>query len=114
MKPLSRSATSPGKLCSAFIFTIVLVPALTHAAVPVVGLWRFNEGTGTNVTDSSGLNNSGFLTGENGNVPSWAQGQTGFGGALRFTNNGSDHAYVQIPGSSSLKIGQTTNQPWTI
>jgi hypothetical protein len=84
------------------------------AAVPVVGLWRFNEGSGTNITDSSGFNNNGTLAGENGNIPGWASGQTGFGGALRFTNNGADHAYAQIPGSSSLKIGQTETNAWTI
>jgi hypothetical protein len=79
-----------------------------------VGLWRFNEGTGTNITDSSGFNNNGVLTGENGNVPAWAAGQSGFGGALRFTNDGVNHAYVDIPGSGSLMIGQTATNPWTI
>src|SRR5207302_2357906 len=73
----------------------------------LVGLWRFNEGSGTNTMDSSGFNNTGILAGANGNVPAWTAGQPGFGTALRFTNNGSDYAYVTIPGSSSLKIGQT-------
>ena len=81
---------------------------------PLVGLWRFNEGSGTNVTDSSGLNNNGALSGENGNIPGWVLGQPGFGGALQFTNNGNDHAYVSIPGSQSLKIGQTATNPWSI
>ena len=80
----------------------------------LVGLWRFNQGSGTNVLDSSGLGNNGYLTGENGNVPAWATGQTGFGGALRFTNDGTDHAYVVIPSSGSLMIGQTATNPWTI
>src|SRR5690349_13286390 len=71
------------------------------AAAPAVGLWRFNEGSGTNAADSSGFGNNGTLTGENGNVPAWVAGQAGFGGALRFTNDGLDHAYVDIPGSSS-------------
>jgi hypothetical protein len=80
----------------------------------LVGLWRFNEGSGTNVTDSSGLNNGGTLAGENGNVPAWVSGQAGFGGALRFTNNGTDHAYVSIPGSLSLQVGQTATNPWSV
>jgi hypothetical protein len=80
----------------------------------LVGLWRFNEGSGTNAVDSSGLNNSGTLAGENGNVPAWVTGQPGFGGALRFTNNGTDHAYVTIPGSPFLKVGQTVTNPWSI
>ena len=86
----------------------------SRAAAPVVGLWRFNEGAGTNVTDSSGFNNGGTLTGENGNVPAWVAGQSGFGGALQFTNNGADHAYVIIPGAASLKVGQTATNPWSM
>ncbi len=92
----------------------ILSERAAQAAIPVVGLWRFNEGTGTNVTDSSGFNNNGVLIGENGNVPAWVAGQTGFGGALRFTNDGVNHAYADIPGSGSLMIGQTATNPWTI
>jgi len=95
-------------------YAIVSLQKQAGAAIPVVGLWRFNEGSGTNITDSSGFKNNGTLAGENGNIPSWAAGQTGFGGALRFTNNGVDHAYVEIPGSSSLQIGLTATNPWTI
>ncbi len=80
----------------------------------LVGLWRFNEGSGTNALDSSGLGNNGVLSGENGNIPAWVAGQAGFGGALRFTNNGTDHAYVAIPANGSLLIGQTATNPWTI
>src|SRR6266404_6265634 len=86
---------------------LVATQRAAAAAVPVVGLWRFNEGTGTNISDSSGFSNNGTLAGTNGNIPAWVAGQSGFGGALRFTNNGLDHAYVNIPGSSSLQIGQT-------
>jgi Concanavalin A-like lectin/glucanases superfamily len=82
--------------------------------VLLVGLWRFNEGSGTNIADSSGFKNDGVLGGENGNIPAWVSGQAGFGGALRFTNDGLNHAYVTIPGSTSLQIGSTTTNPWTI
>ena len=95
-------------------FGSLLQTQTSSAAPTVVGLWRFEEGSGTNVLDSSGLGNNGYLTGENGNVPAWATGQTGFGGALRFTNDGTDHAYVVIPSSGSLMIGQTATNPWTI
>lgn len=80
----------------------------------LVGLWRFNESSGTNVLDSSGLGNSGFIDGENGNVPARVTGKPGFGGALRFTNNSADHAFVAIPSNGSLMLGQTATNPWTI
>jgi hypothetical protein len=88
--------------------------ALSLYNQPIVGLWRFNESSGNNALDSSGLGNNGVLQGENGNVPAWVAGQTGFGGALRFTNNSVDHAYVAIPSNGSLLIGQTATNPWTI
>jgi hypothetical protein len=80
----------------------------------LVGLWRFNEPSGTNVLDASGLGNDGVMAGENGNVPARVTGQPGFGGALRFTNDSVDHAFVAIPANGSLAIGQTATNPWTI
>ena len=79
-----------------------------------MGLWRFDEGSGTNVSDSSGLGNNGTLQGDNGNLPTWTAGQTGFGNALLFTNDGANHTYVSIPASPSLMIGQTATNPWTV
>jgi hypothetical protein len=90
-----------------------VVPSPSFGAAPVLGLWRFNEGSGTNALDSSGLNNNGTLAGQNGNLPAWVTGQSGFGGALRFTNDGTNHTYVNIPGSASLMVGQTATNPWT-
>jgi hypothetical protein len=84
------------------------------AGPSVVGLWRFDEGSGTNVADSSGLGHNGTITGENGNVPVWVGGQAGFGSALQFTDNGADHSYVTIPGAASLMIGQTATNPWSM
>jgi len=84
------------------------------AAPSVVGLWRFDEGSGTNVIDSSGLGNNGVLEGTDGVLPSWVAGQAGFGHALLFTNDGTDFSYVTIPGAASLMIGQTATNPWTI
>jgi len=99
---------------TAAICAIVLCVHAADAAVPVVGLWRFNEGSGTNIADSSGFNNNGVLAGENGNMPAWVSGQPGFGSALRFTNDMLNHAYAAIPGSSSLQVGLTATNPWTI
>src|SRR5215471_9310143 len=94
-------------LQTATICAIVLCAHAADAGVPVVGLWRFNEGSGTNITDSSGFNNNGVLAGENGNMPAWVAGQAGFGSALRFTNDTLNHAYAEVPGSSSLQVGLT-------
>jgi hypothetical protein len=81
----------------------------------LVGLWRFDEGSGTNVSDSSGLGNNGTLGGDNGNLPTWTPGQsTNFGNALAFNNDGVNHTYVSIPASPSLMIGQTATNPWTV
>ena len=80
----------------------------------LVGLWRFNETSGTNALDSSGLGNDGFIEGENGNLPARVAGKPGFGGALRFTNNTLDHAFVAIPSNGSLTLGHTAANPWSI
>src|ERR1019366_4370335 len=114
-----KRASSAGLSSQLFAVITAFCALLLHqyaalAAPSVVGLWRFNEGSGTNVLDSSGLGNNGYLAGQNGNVPAWTASQPGFGGALRFTNNGSDYAYVVIPSTGSLMIGQTATNPWTI
>jgi hypothetical protein len=80
----------------------------------VVGLWRFDEGSGTNISDSSGLGNNGTLQGTGGVLPTWTASMPGFGSALLFTNDNVDYSYVNIPGSASLQIGQTASDPWTI
>jgi hypothetical protein len=114
-----KTASSQGLAVKIFavIATSLAVLMWEHAASAapsVVGLWRFNEGSGSNVLDSSGLGNNGVLQGENGNVPAWVAGQTGFGTALSFTNDGTDHAYVSIPGALSLLVGQTATNAWSI
>ena len=60
----------------------------------LVGLWHFNEGSGTNADDSSGKDNHGTISGA-----SWVDGQSGFGKALSFdgaddyVNAGSDASF---------------------
>ena len=94
--------------------TVTSQPATLSVNPSVVGLWRFDEGSGTNVSDSSGLGNNGTLQGDNGNLPTWTTGQSGSGNALQFNNDGINHTYVSIPASPSLMIGQTSTNPWTI
>jgi hypothetical protein len=79
-----------------------------------VGLWRFNEGSGTTAFDSSGHGNNGTLMGVNGNLPTWVPSQTGFGDALEFISDGTNYSYVSIPGNALLEIGQTSSNAWTI
>jgi hypothetical protein len=114
-----KRAFSAGFSCQLFALIFTVCAALLHAhsasaAPSVVGLWRFNEDGGTNVSDSSGLGNDGVLEGDNGVLPTWVTGKAGFGSALLFTNDGTDFSYVSIPGADSLMIGQTATNPWTI
>ena len=70
-------------------FVFVLSLALTGTAkADLVGWWRFDDGSGTTATDSSGNGNDGVLEGG----AQWVDGQ--LGGALEF--NGSD-SYVAAP-----------------
>jgi len=59
------------------VFAVSLLPA---AQADVIGHWKFDEGTGTTATDSSGNGNDGTIT-----SPSWTSGV--HGGAIQF--NGS-------------------------
>jgi len=97
------------------LFLLTLPITWTAAAeLVLLGLWRFNKADGDTAKDSSAFSHDGTMTGENGNLPARVAGQTGFGGALRFTNNGVDHAYVNAPASPDLKIGMTADDTWTL
>lgn len=61
----------------------------------LVGYWRFNEGQGALVNDSSSNGNHGKIYGSK----AWVTGMEG--AALQFNNDGS---YVEIPHSPSLDI----------
>jgi hypothetical protein len=119
MKMPMKKASSFGSLPQMFLMISACCAMLLHeqaclAAPSVVGLWRFNEGSGTNISDSSGLGHNGALGGDNGKLPTWTSGQSGFGHALLFTNDGTNRTYAAIPGSPSLMIGQTPTNGWTI
>jgi hypothetical protein len=100
-------------LLLSLVLIAVSTPCNSSASNTLLGLWRFNESSGSVASDSSGLHNDGTLSGENGNLPAWVSSQSGFGGALRFTNNGTDRAYVAIPASPALKIGITSTDTWS-
>jgi Concanavalin A-like lectin/glucanases superfamily/Galactose oxidase-like, Early set domain/Bacterial Ig domain len=85
-------------------FVLLACPFKAAAQAPgLVVAYGFNEGSGTTVTDSSGSNNAGTITGA-----TWAQGR--FGNALSF-NGISD--IVRIPASSSLNVSSAmTLEAW--
>lgn len=61
----------------------------TTSSAAVLAYWKFDEGSGTSATDSSGNGNHGTITGA-----SWTSGKSG--GALSF--NGANRDYVEITG----------------
>jgi len=87
------TAITIGLLC--FSMFSMLAPQTKATGLPPVGHWRFDEGTGTVASDSSGNGNTGSLM----NGPQWVSGISGM--ALSF--DGSDDS-VPIPHSSSLDI----------
>ncbi len=69
----------------------------------LIGSWKFDEGKGITVDDSSGNNNNGTIHGA-----TWVKGQVG--GALEF--NGTDN-YVVIPGFAALNnLKAVTMMAW--
>ena len=91
--------------------SLMLIPASLVSANPdsgIVGLWHFDEGSGTTASDSSGNGNDGTLL-PTGSGPTWVSGK--FGRALSF--DGTDD-YVSVPDSLSLDIGTSdfTIEAW--
>ena len=72
----------------------------------LVGYWRFEEGSGTTASDSSGNGNNGTLT----NTPTWTTGM--FGSGLLFNNN--SNQYVDAGNNNVLKMesGEFTIAAW--
>ncbi|HUK84011.1 MAG TPA: LamG-like jellyroll fold domain-containing protein [Verrucomicrobiae bacterium] len=99
-------------LVGSALLAVSITNALS-ASNTLLGLWRFNEAGGDTANDASGLHNDGTLVGENGNAPARVPGRPGFGGALQFTNDAMNRAYVAVPGNSALMIGVATNDTWS-
>ncbi len=75
----------------------------------IISCWKFNEGTGTIVEDSSGSNNSGKLEQFPGSVPPiWIDSQKSNLFGLRF--NGFN--FIEIPNSPSLEPETLTVTAW--
>lgn len=74
---------------------------LTENTTGLVGYWKFNEGTGTNASDSSGNGNHGAIDGA-----SWVDGK--YGKALSFDGTNDK---VTIPNDSSITF---TNQDFSL
>jgi Concanavalin A-like lectin/glucanases superfamily len=97
-----------GRFCSVvlgmFLFVIAL-PIVEPCAAEdqtvgggLVGHWKFEEGAGNVVKDSSGKGNDGAIVPANTLEPKWGTGD--FSGSVSFSG-GNDH-FVRIPPSASL------------
>ncbi|MBI4894657.1 MAG: LamG domain-containing protein [Candidatus Aenigmarchaeota archaeon] len=82
--------------------------SVTTAEPGLVGYWNFNEGFGTNVTDSSGLRNPGYLS---GGVTRVSNSSCKFSSCLSF--DGSDDI-VFLPDNNNLNLGTSdfTAEVW--
>lgn len=83
----------------------ILTPQAKAGSLPPVGYWKFDEGSGTFASDSSGNGNTGTLM----NGPQWVDGV--IGKALKF--DGIDD-YLSVPDSPSLDVSgnQITVEFW--
>jgi hypothetical protein len=94
-----------GAIDEAWLYDHALTPeevrALVGATPQRVGHWTFDEGSGTNTLDSSGLGNHGTLVNPTANT--WTAGLSS--GALYFDGTvGPGAAYVQVPDAPSLHL----------
>jgi len=69
----------------------------------LVGYWKFDEGSGNTVTDSSGNNNNGNIMNLVSGVI-WNVGK--FGNGLKFLGT---NGYINIPNSTTLDFNKTNN-----
>jgi len=93
------------KLILSMVFLTLSSAAHADITTGLIGWWKFDEGSGSTATDSSGNSN----TGTEYNSPSYVSGKIG-SYALSF--NGTSQ-YVDVPNSSSLQItGNLTISFW--
>ena len=71
------------------LFVLLAVTVCTQAQDPdLLGWWKCDDGTGTNVTDSSGNGNNGTFVGD----PEWVAGK--FGSGLLFDGQGGERVSI--------------------
>ena len=89
-----------------WLFCVVLVLSTSgNVSADLVGYWKFDEGSGKVVYDSSGYENNGTIYG----IPHWVTGRVGT--ALYFDGYRNS---VEIPNSESLSMTeQITIEVWT-
>ncbi len=79
-----------------------------------VGQWHFDEGAGTTAADSSGTNNTAFLTCVAAacvSTPTFIAGPAGLGRAVSFT--GADNGLVRVPDTAAYNsIGSLSVSAW--
>ncbi|KXB08829.1 hypothetical protein AKJ59_00425 [candidate division MSBL1 archaeon SCGC-AAA385M02] len=76
----------------------------------LISCWNFNEGTGTNIYDSSGNDNTGTL----GNTPTWVQGISGK--CLDFNPANNEYAQLFTPSDAGTELGteQSGKFSWSL
>jgi hypothetical protein len=82
-------------VCFVLVLGLVLANAANAADPNLVGWWKFDDGSGTTASDSSGNGNNGTLQGN----PLWVAGK--IGGALEFDGDDS----VNLGNASMLNLG---------
>jgi hypothetical protein len=83
--------------CTSVILLLVVLSVSARA--DLVGLWRFEQGSGLEANDTSGYNNHGYFYGIDGNVPKWIPSTQGGGQyALEF---GTPNSGIPTPGSDT-------------
>lgn len=101
------------------LVTILICLLISVAQADLVALWRFEEGDGNDVNDSSGYGNHGIMIAdtEAGDPPTSLTDTTVpdritgvYGEALQFCNGTDNYNSVWIPKSDSLKI---LGENWT-
>lgn len=86
------------------VVMFLILPVVAAGADPdTVAVWRFEEGQGDQVTDSSGNGHDGKVVGAE-----WTPDGK-FGGAMRFDGASS---YVEVPASDDLDLTQFTVELW--
>ena len=84
---------------------IALAGIMSLACGDTVGYWKFDEGSGTTIVDTTGLNANGTLDEWNGSAwvtqtnPTWVQGASGWAVGFNGTNQG-----AIVPDSSALDV----------